>query len=491
MPDGAAPRWEHDFFISYAEADRGWAEWVTWQLESAERRPGQPFRVSLPAWDFVPGVDRVRKMEDAIARSERLLVVWSSQYARSPFGQAELRLVWGSDPGAERRRILPVRVEEYPVDGLLRNTVHVDLFGMAKEQATDTLLQAVKATTTGRRRPDDEPPFPASQRGAPTGSSGPVPELPRDAGDPGDPATWPGYRDIAARIAGPRERDTLLDSAAGNASVRRCLLRTCRYLFEAGQYADSRRLAHEMRERLRRILGPDHEDTLTAGQQLARAMAGHGEFQAALELTDDLLARRRAVLGPHHRDTLTTAANRGVLLTVRGRFDEARSQIEETLHDRRMFLDGDNDPDVLTSISNLGTYWRARTCYDDALGYHTQARDGFAGSLDDGHLLALASTADVALDFLLLGRTREARLLLATAYEGRVAKIGENHPATLDSAQRLVAAMDALGEYDDALRLGEATLARYCRVLGEDDPQTRTFKRNMERIRERKQNRGN
>ena len=35
-----------DFFISYNSADRGWAEWIAWQLEEAA------YTTVLQAWDF-------------------------------------------------------------------------------------------------------------------------------------------------------------------------------------------------------------------------------------------------------------------------------------------------------------------------------------------------------------------------------------------------------------------------------------------------------
>ncbi|WP_416219215.1 toll/interleukin-1 receptor domain-containing protein [Frankia sp. Cas4] len=46
-----------DFFISYTESDRAWAEWVAWQLEVAG------YRVLVQAWDFVTR----RKLDDVDA----------------------------------------------------------------------------------------------------------------------------------------------------------------------------------------------------------------------------------------------------------------------------------------------------------------------------------------------------------------------------------------------------------------------------------------
>src|SRR5690348_16518960 len=49
-----------DFFVSYVQADRAWAEWIAWTLETGG------YRVLVQAWDFGPGAGWVVDMEDAI-----------------------------------------------------------------------------------------------------------------------------------------------------------------------------------------------------------------------------------------------------------------------------------------------------------------------------------------------------------------------------------------------------------------------------------------
>ena len=94
--------------------------------------------------------------------------------------------------------------------------------------------------------------------------------------------------------------------------------------------------------RLRRELGEDHPDTLSAADRLAislRAVGGYpgalaaasnlptivlhtGEFQAARELGEDTLARRRRVLGEDHPDTLASAGNLATDLRALGEADD-------------------------------------------------------------------------------------------------------------------------------------------------------------------------
>ena len=60
---------ERDFFVYYNRADRGWAEWIAWQLEDAG------YTTVLQAWDFVPGANFVVEMDRAAQRSKRTIAV--------------------------------------------------------------------------------------------------------------------------------------------------------------------------------------------------------------------------------------------------------------------------------------------------------------------------------------------------------------------------------------------------------------------------------
>jgi TIR domain-containing protein len=91
---GEAP----DFSVSYTQADRAWAEWITWQLNNA----GQ--RIVLQAWDFGPGSDWVHQMHNAAATAKRTIAVLSgpvcSRY--SVYGEAGWRAAWAKDPRESR-----------------------------------------------------------------------------------------------------------------------------------------------------------------------------------------------------------------------------------------------------------------------------------------------------------------------------------------------------------------------------------------------------
>jgi hypothetical protein len=146
-----------DFFVSYTQVDRAWAEWIAWQLEAAG------YSTVLQAWDFVPGSDWAHEMQRATAATPRMIAVLSAAYLESAYGEAEWRIAFANDPTGERGLLVPVRVEEVQPPGLLRTRVYVDLVGLSRQSARARLLEGIDHR---RPKPDREPPFPGRSSGA-------------------------------------------------------------------------------------------------------------------------------------------------------------------------------------------------------------------------------------------------------------------------------------------------------------------------------------
>jgi tetratricopeptide (TPR) repeat protein len=157
---GAGSGTRCDFFVSYAEVDRGWAEWVAWQLEDAG------FRVLVQAWDVVPGVSWVQQMHDAVQEAARTVVVLSPGYLASVYGAAEWQAAWRADPLGKQRKLVVVRVADIPRPGLLAAVVSIDVFGVPAAVARERLRSAVASVVSGRAKPVTQPPFPAQVQSA-------------------------------------------------------------------------------------------------------------------------------------------------------------------------------------------------------------------------------------------------------------------------------------------------------------------------------------
>ena len=88
MARGDGSRAEWDFFISYTQADRAWAEWIAWILEE------DGHRVLVQAWDFVPGTNWIQGMQAGTRDAARTIAVLSGEYLESVYGGAEWQAAW-------------------------------------------------------------------------------------------------------------------------------------------------------------------------------------------------------------------------------------------------------------------------------------------------------------------------------------------------------------------------------------------------------------
>ncbi len=138
-----------DFFISYTSADRAWAEWIAWRLEEAD------YSVIIQAWDFRPGSNFIAEMDRATRKARHTIAVLSQKYFHSPFTQAE----WSA--AFLKENLLPVRVQDFDVEGLLGALVYIDLVGKAEAEAIDALRNGV---SDRRVKPADPPIFPGASR---------------------------------------------------------------------------------------------------------------------------------------------------------------------------------------------------------------------------------------------------------------------------------------------------------------------------------------
>lgn len=148
----------HDFFISYSSQDRGWAEWIAWQLEESG------FTVIVQSWDFRPGTNFVLEMHTAAKSAARTIAVLSPDFLASPFPQSEWASAFATDPSSTLSALIPVKVRECTLSGLLSAIVHIDLVGLSEDVAKRRLLAGVALT---RSKPQIPPSFPLAVQAGP------------------------------------------------------------------------------------------------------------------------------------------------------------------------------------------------------------------------------------------------------------------------------------------------------------------------------------
>jgi hypothetical protein len=141
------------FFVSYTKVDEPWANWVSWVLEESG------YSVTVQCWDFMPGVNFLSAMQDAVTAAERTIVILSPEYLTSAYCRAEWTAAFAHDPVGSSRKLIPVRVRACKPEGLLKTLVYLDLVGMSREEARAALSGAFEI----RRKPEAEPDFPTSE----------------------------------------------------------------------------------------------------------------------------------------------------------------------------------------------------------------------------------------------------------------------------------------------------------------------------------------
>jgi tetratricopeptide (TPR) repeat protein len=142
-----------DFFISYTSSDRDWAEWIAWQLEAVG------YSTVLQDWDFRPGNDFVQEMQRATVHAKRIIAVLSTAYFGSAFGNAEWHAAFAKDPTGEAGLLVPVRIADCNLPGLLAARIYVDLVGLDETSAITALLEGA---SRNRAVPTQRPSYPSA-----------------------------------------------------------------------------------------------------------------------------------------------------------------------------------------------------------------------------------------------------------------------------------------------------------------------------------------
>ncbi|MFE2019367.1 FxSxx-COOH system tetratricopeptide repeat protein [Streptomyces sp. NPDC059499] len=147
-----------DIFLSYAPADRMWAEWIGARLTATG------YQVALSGSAEHAGADTMTDVRLALAGSGRIVVLLSPDFVRLPHAHELWKSVSSRDPEASQRMLIPIRVHDAPLPAPFAGLVAVDLVERGQEEAEQALLAAVgrpdnvagTLRTPGRTATDEE-----------------------------------------------------------------------------------------------------------------------------------------------------------------------------------------------------------------------------------------------------------------------------------------------------------------------------------------------
>lgn len=275
------------------------------------------------------------------------------------------------------------------------------------------------------------------------------------------------HREVELQVA--HGRQVVLDPATvSEAALVDCV---AQYDLVRGAYASARKLSERVLNFRRRVLGPEHPDTLDTMNNLGVAMSQQGDLAGARKLQEETFEIRRRVLEPKHPDTIRSMGNVARTLFDQGNLAGARKLQEKTL-DMHLRVLGPLHPDTVTSMSNLAVTLFA---IGDVAGAHKLQEDTLEirrRVLGPEHPDTLASMNNLAWTLLAQGNLAGARRLQEATLEIVRRVLGPEHPNTLTSMNNLSETLRALGDLPRARKLQEETLEILRRSLGSEHPNT-------------------
>lgn len=140
-------------FISHAEADRAWAEWVAAQLQDAG------YEVELDVWHWRSGDDMVVRLSDVLERCRVVALFSAAYFEPGRWTEIEWRAVLAA-PG--RDKLVALRIEDVEPPEVVRPLTAPALFGLGEEETRQALLEAVKRPA----RPEESRPGAAGPQGS-------------------------------------------------------------------------------------------------------------------------------------------------------------------------------------------------------------------------------------------------------------------------------------------------------------------------------------
>ncbi|KAF2190316.1 HET-domain-containing protein [Zopfia rhizophila CBS 207.26] len=188
-------------------------------------------------------------------------------------------------------------------------------------------------------------------------------------------------------------------------------------LYQEGRWNEAQRAFVQVMETRKRVLGPEHPDTLISMGNLASTYRNQGRWKEAEELNVQVMETFKRVLGEEHPDTLTSMANQASTYRNQGRWKEAEELNVQVMETFKRVL-GPEHPDTLTSMANLAlTFWNQGR-WKEAEELNVQVMETRKRVLGKEHPSTLTSMGNLASTYMNQGRAVEGGRRAQCASDG-------------------------------------------------------------------------
>ncbi|MBK8099516.1 MAG: serine/threonine protein kinase [Planctomycetes bacterium] len=238
-----------------------------------------------------------------------------------------------------------------------------------------------------------------------------------------------------------------------------------------GLYAEGERLARELLAQLRRVLGPQHDQTLSTASVLGTILSDTSKLAEAEPILRDVLDAFRARFGDAHPRTLHAKQTLATILERQGRLDEAERLMHEAYAEQVRVL-GEGHPETHLSLGSLGAVLLARGDAQGAEPLLAKAVAGLRTALGFDHDETLTVAGHLAGALHRLQRFEESLQLSQAIFEAMQRLHGPKHPHTLNAANNYASALWGLGRAAEAVPVFRAVLPAQREVLGPTHQET-------------------
>jgi hypothetical protein len=264
------------------------------------------------------------------------------------------------------------------------------------------------------------------------------------------------------KVLGPEHEDTLFSIAMVGLAYNL-----------GGRWDDAEKLFMQVMENFKTKLGADHPDTLTSMGNLASTYSNQGRWEDAKKLKVQVMETFKTKLGANHPDTLTSMANLASTYRDQGRWEDAEKLEVQVVETRKTKLGADH-PDTLTSMGNLASTYSNQGRWEDAEKLKVQVMETRRTKLGVDHPSTLTSMGNLALTYSNQGRWEDAKKLQVQVMETFKTKLGADHPDTLTSMSNLASTYWKQDRWEDAEKLEVQVMETSKTTLGADHPDTLT-----------------
>jgi serine/threonine protein kinase len=216
-------------------------------------------------------------------------------------------------------------------------------------------------------------------------------------------------------------------------------------------------------------LNNEHELQAKMMFTLAQSYAGLGLYSHAQPLVEQAVRIQRRVLGPEHRDTLSSMRLQATILRISQRYDESERLIRETLATERRVL-GAEDPETLNSMNELAITLGEEGYFSEQEKLERETLAIRRRVLGGEHPATLGSMETLADALTNGGHYAEAEKLQREALDIQRRVFGREDMRTLFSMSSLAWTLERQGRLAEAENLQRSALNTERHVLGPENP---------------------